>query len=136
MQFRVVNPRDENRIADAAQLRKEFTGLEREERFSPGVSILELLIGLARRMDFMIDWPVHSCFALFLENLNLDVFDDDACPPIPLRHIDHVLARFSNRTYKSDGRGGLFPLQRPEQDQRDVELWYQMAAYMTENEMY
>jgi hypothetical protein len=46
------------------------------------------------------------------------------------------LHKLNNRTYSKLGKGGLFPLRSSAYDQRKVELWYQMAAFMTENHMY
>jgi hypothetical protein len=37
-----------------------------------------------------------------------------------------------NREYDPDGRGGLFPLDGTHANQREVELWYQMQAYIIE----
>ncbi len=48
--------------------------------------------------------------------------------------IDDILERLIWRQYQEDGQGGFFPLAWPEQDQREVELWYQMNAYLAENE--
>jgi hypothetical protein len=47
--------------------------------------------------------------------------------------IQDVLDTIIFRTYKYDGRGGLFPLREGKEDQRRVELWYQMCAYILEN---
>ena len=38
-----------------------------------------------------------------------------------------------DRDYDASGFGGIFPLRRPAEDQRKVELWYQAAAYILEN---
>ncbi|MFZ1684153.1 MAG: hypothetical protein WAU88_08510, partial [Candidatus Zixiibacteriota bacterium] len=46
--------------------------------------------------------------------------------------IDEVLNRVIFRTYDARGNGGLFPLRRPQRDQREVELWYQASAYLLE----
>ena len=37
------------------------------------------------------------------------------------------------RRYLEDGDGGLFPLKCPRKDQRRVEIWYQMSAWVIEN---
>jgi hypothetical protein len=77
----------------------------------------------------MVDW-----FWMMLGNAELDGFTDEAF--YALRgHIlvDKILNRILDRTYKRDGIGGLFPLKHPKKDQRRVELWYQMNAYLVEN---
>jgi hypothetical protein len=44
--------------------------------------------------------------------------------------VDEILERVIGRTYRPDGRGGFFPLRYAEKDQREVELWYQLNAYV------
>jgi hypothetical protein len=41
--------------------------------------------------------------------------------------------RLNRRLYTTSGYGGLFPLEEPKEDQRKVEIWYQMMAYLGEN---
>ena len=48
-------------------------------------------------------------------------------------NIDEILNKFIDRTYRASGYGGLFPLRHSKEDQRKVEIWYQMAAYLIEN---
>jgi hypothetical protein len=50
--------------------------------------------------------------------------------------VKSILERVKNRDYETDGHGGLFPLRNPPEDQRQVELWYQMGHWMAENDLY
>jgi hypothetical protein len=43
------------------------------------------------------------------------------------------LAVLNKREYFPSGKGGLFPLENPREDQTKVEIWYQMHAYVMEN---
>lgn len=99
-----------------------------------GCSFLEMLIGLARRLAFETDRPSISWFWRLMENLDLEQYTDqnygDECQAI----IDETLERVIWRIYAPDGRGGLFPLEDPRQDQRDVEIWYQLCSYLAEQE--
>jgi hypothetical protein len=65
-----------------------------------------------------------------MENIGLRHWNDAASH----EHcdIDEVLNRVIFRQYEPDGRGGFFPLQHPDHDQRGVELWYQLSAYAIE----
>jgi hypothetical protein len=65
-----------------------------------------------------------------LENLDLCQYNDRV--NLPEDKIEETLDRVIWRTYNFNGRGGIFPLRRPRQDQRDVELWYQLNAYIIE----
>ena len=46
--------------------------------------------------------------------------------------VDEILETLIWRNYAPDGQGGFFPLAWPEEDQKKVELWYQMAFYVNE----
>ena len=48
--------------------------------------------------------------------------------------IDETLDMICARTYGRNGYGGLFPLHKATSDQTKVEIWYQMAAYLSEHE--
>jgi hypothetical protein len=67
-----------------------------------------------------------------VENLNLKQFTDRE--PLPVSVVDETLQRVIFRTYTSSGFGGLFPLKHAPDDQRRVELWYQMCSYLLEDD--
>jgi hypothetical protein len=141
--FTPLVPYDENRVADAAGLRnnfQKFAGSMGPEEISdlmmPDASVLEILIALADRADFMVPLTIKVWFRVFLENLNLDSKPDLVMRSRSTWPIERIINVFNNRAYKSNGKGGIFPLERPTKDQRQVELWYQMGAYMTERGMY
>lgn len=142
MRFRALVPHDENRIADCAEFRNRFMNefapdpLEAVNILTPDASIFEVLVGLAFRASFMIGIRPEEFFYKLLSNLGLQVFSDSYYTPQAGRRIKRILERFNNRQYGASGLGGLFPLAHPDADQRQIELWYQMGAWMTENQMY
>lgn len=128
-------PNDDNRLEDGKQLRYEFleaSGIDKEDQdwLRQGCSFLELLIGLSRRLAFETSSDPIRWFWEMLENLGLNELNDRV--HIPRDVVEEKLDRVIWRTYKFNGSGGLFPLQRARQDQRDVELWYQLSAYILE----
>lgn len=136
-EFIALVPHDENRIEDAIDLRYEFLHDEDEqgedEFLSAPCSMLELLFILSEELAFEMDddariWFWHLVEVLDLERFNDRYYDDDA-----EEVIDKTLHRVIHRTYSNTGKGGLFPLKRPTRDQRKVELWYQLNAYLLEN---
>lgn len=128
---------DENRIADARDLRYEFLAeaedLEGDlDWMKSPCTMLELLIILSRHLAFEMDdnpvaWFWHLISELGLEEFNDREYDDQA-----REAISNALDRVIWRTYEPNGKGGLFPLRNPAEDQRDVELWYQLNAYLLE----
>jgi hypothetical protein len=124
-------PHDDNRIGDGLDVRREFydeTGLTGD--LGP-CSVLEVLVALSRRLAFVADGPEDGWAWQLLCNLELDKFKDPIGPRQRVK-VDVILEALVWRTYSSDGQGGLFPLAWPEEDQRDVELWYQMEFYVSE----
>lgn len=125
-------PMDENRINDCYTLRDEFFmwNPEMNKNTDLGeISVLEVIIELCRRMLYILDGYLLTENVLFYELMdNLNVLND--------RNIDLIRLKvemFIARQYDSNGNGGLFPLQNPTKNQRYVELWYQMQAYLDEN---
>ena len=72
-------------------------------------------------------WFWHLIETLDLEQFNDRKYDDHA-----QEEIAEILDRVIWRTYAPNGDGGLFPLRNPTKDQRKVELWYQLNAYLLE----
>lgn len=130
--------RDENRIEDGKELRREFVDerhIRRRETSSwleLGCSMLELLVGLSRRMAFDAGGEPHYWFWEMIDNLGLIRLSDAS--RYSERRVADVLDRVINRKYLYSGEGGIFPLRDPHQDQRTVELGYQLSAYVQELE--
>ncbi len=126
---------DENRAAEGIELRYEFINEDGLVNVDPnwmrlGCSMLELLIGLTRRLAFEAEGEPRIWFWVLLDNLGLAECDDSQS--YPKVDIEDVLDRVIWRTYRSDGKGGIFPLKRTGIDQRQVEMWYQLQAYVLE----
>lgn len=127
-------PNDDNRVEDGRYLRHEFIedlGLfdVDPDWMALGCSVLEMLIALSRRMSFLADGEPRDWFWHMIDNLALRYNDRRK---IPEAFVDDVLTTLICRTYKRTGHGGLFPLRRARHDQREVEIWSQLSAYLTE----
>ena len=127
-------PNDDNRIQDGKELRYEFVDSEQLEDVDLnwvhlGCSMLELLVGLSRRLAFEAEGQPRDWFWHLMDNLGVaypDAYKYDEAA------VDSILDRVIYRNYYWNGQGGLFPLQRTEKDQRNVELWYQLSEYVLE----
>lgn len=129
-------PNDDNRIGDGKDLRSEFVDTEGLQDvdldwMNLGCSMLELLIGLSRRLSFEVDGEPRDWFWHLIRNLKLDKYTDKNHVRNQ-QQIDDILDRVIFRTYHGDGQGGIFPLRHARRDQREVELWYQLNAYVLE----
>lgn len=139
---------DINRAIDGANLRKEFLLEFNEADFNPNVtnsllmqecSWLEMLIALARKLDYIYEGGVNGRFIELLTNMHLGPiasFNPDRS--LGTSNYDYTFVRtttsdIDNNRFQFNGKDGLFPLRkRPPVDQRTVEIWDQHSAYFGE----
>jgi hypothetical protein len=134
-EFVWIVPNDDNRLEDGKNLRLDFIHDQDLGEVDPhwmnlGCSVLELMVGLSRQLSFMAEGEPRYWFWRLLGNLGLKNCSDDR--RIPRTRIADILDRVVFRQYDPDGDGGLFPLHNPQENQREVELWYQLCAYVLE----
>jgi hypothetical protein len=131
-------PNDDNRAEDGRLLRDDFlseTGVFADENWMElDCSILELIIALANRLSFETDIDPTIWFWELLNNLGLSEYANLDRIRSSIKEINSILSTLNKREYEEDGYGGLFPLRNPGKDQRKVEIWYQMSAYLLEND--
>lgn len=123
---------DRNRNEDGIELRHSFvneSGWEKDPLwFDEPCSLLEFFIALGMRASFQTDIPTRNWFWTFLSNLRLDEYRRVSDFDLPV--IEDVLYTFVWRKYDEYGRGGIFPLDQTQHDQREVEVWYQLFEYI------
>jgi hypothetical protein len=131
---------DWNRVQDGKDLRREFLGvvgldpdpnwLEDEKQCC---TFLELMVVLSRKLAYDLGNEPSHWFWELVGNLELTKYWDRARrSPMAERGIDDILNRVMLREYAPDGQGGFFPLQGPNEDQRGIQLWDQLNAYVLE----
>jgi hypothetical protein len=131
-------PGDRNRAADGKELRLEFyreAFVKKERTFlNQPCCIFEMLVAFADRASFQTGRSIEDWFWELMTNLKLNEFrrvtgsDSD--------RIHDILYVFVWRQYEENGDGGLFPLRRPQNDQRKVEIWYQFFEYLEDQGFY
>ena len=134
---------DENRAADGIALREEYFSDSpwiNYEALEGPCTVLEMMVGLSKRMDFEMSDPVVDTeqpakyFWEMLSNLGLMTYSDDAYVDLDgLYNVKEIVENMVERNYEPSGRGGLFPRKYAAADQREVEIWYQMQGYLQEN---
>ena len=133
-----ILPNDQNRVKDGLFLRRE---VNEGQDFGP-CRVLEMLIALSRRMEFQLygtdyDKTYKDLFWELVNNLDLIKFDNiEAAKDALYLEIDHILTNWIERRYSPDGYGGVFPLNKWKKNdgkQTEVEIWYQMMLYLSEN---
>ena len=134
-----ILPNDQNRAKDGLFLRRE---VNEGQDFGP-CRVLEMFIALSRRMEFQLygtdyDKTYKDLFWELVNNLDLIKFDNlEADKDAMYLEIDHILTNWIERRYSPDGHGGVFPLKNWQKssgiEQTEVEIWYQMMLYLSEN---
>lgn len=136
-EFYSLVPNDDNRGEDGKALRYQFEYSE-IPWFKGPCTMLEMLVALSDRLgqqfvDTQFDRPAHMWFWEMMENLGLKDFTDEQFVRSNGESIvDNILDTLLERTYDFHGNGGIFPLNCTDVDQRNVEIWYQMARYSLE----
>lgn len=126
---------DDNRVMDGLDIRQEFIdefqcGVP-AHNVGMGASFLEVLLGLSRRLAFNAEGEPQTWAWQLIDNIGLNN-ESDPLIEEDLDRIDGHLDTIIWRRYKRDGWGGFFPLIHTPNDQRAVELWYQMMEYINE----
>lgn len=135
---------DANRADDGTDLRYRFAyemrlSSDEVRRYLDDrpCSVLEMMVALASRCEEQImdnpedgnrtgKWFNHMLTSLGLMEMDDQQFDE--------KTVIDILCLFMNRDYDESGQGGLFTLRNPKWDMRETEIWYQMMAYLEENE--
>lgn len=140
-EFIWVVPNDDNRVKDGLDLRTQFcddtVGWRTDEIMAlpimtgKGASVLEVTIGLSRRVAFTAGGQAPWWAGQLMANLGLFRFPDPFTAKKAER-LETILEALIWRTYERNGKGGFFPLNDPKEDQTKVEIWYQMNQYAME----
>jgi hypothetical protein len=127
---------DDNRAEDGLNLRYEFINYNQEEVdqmwLSERCSLLELLVSFSNHAQFQTGINARDWFWEFVSNLDLLKYSDDN---FNFDAVSDKLYDFVWRTYHYDGTGGILPIKEPQEDQREIELWYQLSKYISEKDI-
>lgn len=135
IEFAWVIPNDDNRADDGRELRREWveeTGSEVDQSWLAfGCSFLEMLIGVSRRLEFETNGKAADWFWHLIDNLQLRACHDRS--GFKEDEVEDIVSAVIWRTYEPDGTGGLFPIPDTQNDQREIEIWYQLSEYLLQD---
>lgn len=134
---------DVDRSRDGLEIREKFllnSGLDRIKDIPLECTFLEMLVGLAIRMNFALYDPedpnrIGVYFWVMINNVEIGYSDDAIIdnPVFTTGQIIRAVEGVNERLYAPSGiDGGLFPLPWTEKNMREMELWYQMQEYLSE----
>ena len=136
VEFTHFVPYDENRAAEGVALRYRYCWLNNCEDLewclTGPCSVLEMMVALAIRCEEIIDDPeigdrTGQWFWGMITNMGMGAMHDVNYDEVLVRE---VVARFLDRDYEPDGRGGLFRVKGWHRDMRTAEIWHQLMAYI------
>ena len=137
IEFTWFIPYDDNRADDGIMLRRKYALAHHDEELSDYISgpcsVLEMMAALAIRCeesimdDTMFGNRTGQWFWGMIRNLGLSPMNDSN---FDAEFVDDVIARFLNREYEPDGKGGLFTIKNCDHDLRTVEIWRQLSWYL------
>lgn len=131
---------DGDRARDGVSLRRRFALSMSDMSYTYIIrcldgpcSILEMILALAIRCEeeIMNDPQVgdrtSQWFWGMITNMGLGGMADRRFDE---EYVDDIIARFLERKYEPNGRGGLFYIRNSEVDVRRVSIWVQMCYYL------
>lgn len=136
-------PMDGNRSEDGIDLRYRGFGYEENidqheiERYLDrrDCSMLEMMVALAIRAENIVGnsvcgdrtglWFLYMIVSLGVKEMDDDHYDKET--------VDFAIDNFLEHNYEPNGKGGLFTVENPPHDMRDVEIWSQMCWFLNEN---
>ena len=135
-------PGDENRAWYGKHLREvwyeeykyldyiDFNDADLTHLMTYDCTVLEMLLALSESIyeqtDGTAPYNPIGWFWVMVENLGIR-------KTTPLKTVRQRAIDFVGRSYQPNGVGSIFPLQEYTEDQRNVEIWYQMMTYLTQN---
>lgn len=139
--FYFTIPMDENRMRDGIDLRYRFAydkGYSNDEvnlaiNHNRSCSMLEMMVALSLKgderilYDYETGGKAYYIFKIMLESMQLSEMTNGNFDPA---YIDYRIDRLLNHDYQSNGYGGLFTVDNPRRDMRNVDIWYQMNWYL------
>lgn len=142
MEFYAIVPHDENRERDGHDLRAVYfyeTGRIVDSKLRPFCSVLEMIVAFCIRLERDVTYRAYDddhtkrWIWEMIDNAGLMYFCDTNMTEENANLARDKIYYILDRNYEADGCGGFFPLRRPYTDQRQLELWYQADAYISEN---
>lgn len=139
---------DENRAGDALSFRQsDFLGYQEDldsldqvwlgQWATAAPSVLEVLLGCARRYTYYFQGPIQYYFGHLFRNLELDRFPGKILTGASADAVRIKLDNWMSHQYQPNGYGSPFPVNDQYAldilDMRKLEIWSQMNAYSAEH---
>lgn len=137
---------DQNRAGDALSYRQnDFLGFQGDlDAFDQHwlhnwaestPSVLEVMLGMARRWSFYFEESIAFYFAHMFVSMQFDRYPGRHLVPASDFEVRHKCNEWLSRQFQPNGEGSPFPIKHALDivDFRQVDMWAQMNAYSAEH---
>lgn len=142
---------DDNRAYDGWSLRNTFYQLYKDTRLDLEIgpwflsaldgpcSVFEMMVALSIRCEneIMLDKKkgnrTAEWFWTMIRNLHLEDCDDVSVTEEHVNRISDTIHRALDREYDEYGHGAFWTVENPPKSMKELEIWFQMTAYLREN---
>lgn len=137
---------DENRAGDAMSFRQsDFLGFQQDlhrvdqhwlnDWANATPSVLEVLLGMARRYSFYYEGPISMYFGHMFHNMGFQRFPGRMLSSETQEQVRAIADDWMARQFQPNGEGSPFPIHHALNviDMRQIDIWGQMNAYSAEH---
>lgn len=142
---------DDNRAYDGWSLRNTFYHLYKDTHLDWEIgpsflsaldgpcSVFEMMVALSIRCEneIMLDKKkgnrTADWFWAMICNLHLEDCDDRSITDEHVNRISDAIQRALDRDYDEHGHGAFWTVEHPPKNMKELEIWFQMTAYLREN---
>lgn len=124
---------DKNRALDAREIRNEYidqNGDDILDSLPAAVTVLEVLCGLAKRADWIIQESPYAWLIIFLENLGLDFLVDSKWTTDGESFVVATIHKWLDRRFAPNGSGS--PFRSSKHDLTTITMWDSLQWYLAD----
>lgn len=124
---------DQNRVGDARAIRDKYIDDYGEDilDYLPAMpTVLEVLVGLAEKADWVIQDTPYGWFVTFLKNLGLDFLEDSQWSTDGEAFTLATIHKWLDRRFSPNGSGS--PFRSSKFDLTQVSMWDAMQWYLAD----
>lgn len=133
IEFYYLMPDDKNRVGDARELRNEYIdefGDDILDDLPATVTVLEVLVSLSEKADWVIQNSPYGWFLTFLENLGLDFLEDIRWSSDGEAYTASIIHKWLDRRFSPNGSGS--PFRSSKYDLTTVSMWDAMQWWLAD----
>lgn len=134
LEFYYILSDDKNRVGDARSLRNDYIdqyGDDILDDLPMAVTVLEVLVSLSDKADWVIQDSPYKWFVTFLKNLGLDFLEDKAWSQDGEAYTASIIHKWLDRRFSHNGSGS--PFRSSKYDLTQVSMWDAMQWYLADD---